>query len=203
MIGDPHRTVARLLDGYYVVRQAVAEGFFNPTDCVRRGRGSVTEYPFSWVYTILGYSAARQFLGMPDTGPQENPVPRERLPRVQFMLVAMFGSQSRGFNSVIRDSRALGDLAAAFLDEEKVNLLARGIALDEVIRVTRPVNERIADNLSEVARLQSEIVTVLAGEPVSLDLAQRHHQGALANRRTATNIERVFRDVLFPEDSDA
>jgi hypothetical protein len=64
MIGDQHRTIRRLLEGYYFSRQTIEAGEFRPQDSQRRGRGSVTEYPFSWVYTMLGYSAARDYLGL-------------------------------------------------------------------------------------------------------------------------------------------
>ncbi len=69
MIGDQHRTVSRLLEGYYFIIQLIDAGIFRPDDSVRRGRGSVTEYPFSWVY--LGYPRARQLL--------DNEQMRERL----------------------------------------------------------------------------------------------------------------------------
>jgi hypothetical protein len=53
MIGDQYQTIRRLLEGYHFVRQAIDTGQFRPADSIRRGRGSVTEYPFSWIYTIL------------------------------------------------------------------------------------------------------------------------------------------------------
>ncbi len=54
MIGDQHRTIRRLLEGCYFIRQTIEAGEFRPQDSQRRGRGSVTDYPFSWVYTVLG-----------------------------------------------------------------------------------------------------------------------------------------------------
>ncbi len=86
MIGDQHSTVSRLLEGYYLVRQLQAEGQFQPEDSVRRGRGSVTDYPFSWVYTALGYRSVRDFLVLSDerSGPkplQKANLPRGRVPR--------------------------------------------------------------------------------------------------------------------------
>src|SRR5690606_25727507 len=44
MVGDKHKTVSRLLEGYYFARQAEDRGVFRPTDSVRSGRGSVTAY---------------------------------------------------------------------------------------------------------------------------------------------------------------
>lgn len=56
MLGDHHRTVNRMLEGYYLVDQLTKSGHFQPENSIRKGRGSVTAYPFSWVYTILGYA---------------------------------------------------------------------------------------------------------------------------------------------------
>jgi len=59
MIGDQYQTIKRLLEGYYFVLQLVEGGEFQPVNSIRRGRGSVTEYPFSWIYTVLGYTTVR------------------------------------------------------------------------------------------------------------------------------------------------
>ena len=82
MIGDYHRTVNRLLEGYYFVQQLVEESKFQPQDSIRRGRGSVTDYPFSWIYTILGYTTVRQFLELSEGSEgkaQKNPIPNSKL----------------------------------------------------------------------------------------------------------------------------
>jgi len=200
MIGDPHRTVARLLEGYYVVQQAVKSGHFIPSDSVRNGRGSVTEYPFSWVYTILGYTAARDFVGMPDDGPKPNPIPTERLENVAFMMRAMFGSKSAGLNSVIRDSRALGNLASAFGDRDKVDYMRFGTSLDEVLRLTQPVEERIAQNLVEVRRLQAELAGVVSSSAIPVNVAEANLTLASANRRAAASFEKSLRDIVNPDD---
>lgn len=203
MIGDPHRTVARLLEGYYLVEQAKQAGYFEPTDSVRKGRGSVTEFPFSWVYTILGYAAARQYLELADNGPVKDPVPKEALPKVKTVLAAMFGSRSTGHNAVIQDSRALGDLASALVNEEKIELIKKGIPLEEVNRLTRPLSERVKANLTEIRRLQGELLSALGELTVSESLAKDNHPMALANRRAASSIEKTFRGVLFPDENDA
>ena len=62
MIGDRHQTVRRLLEGYNFMHQLVDAGRFLNENSVRKGRGSNTSYPFSWVYTILGYTPVRTFL---------------------------------------------------------------------------------------------------------------------------------------------
>lgn len=198
MIGDPHRTVARLLEGYYVINQVIREGYFDPADSVRKGRGSVTEYPFSWVYTILGYTAARRFLDMADSEPRPDPIPTANLQHARTMLIAMFGSQSQGLNSAIRDSRALGDLASALIDRQMVEMLQRGMVLTEVARLTRPLGERLSENLAEVRRLQTELVTIFAEQAIAPSIAEENLPQAAANRRTASSLEKSLHDILHP-----
>lgn len=199
MIGDNYRTVSRLLEGYYVVEQAVKTGHFEPRYSVRRGRGSVSEYPFSWVYTIIGYSAARNFLGLQDEGPSTNPIPEENLSRIKFLLYAMFGDAERGRNSVLKDSRELGDLANALSDRKKVALLEQGMSLEEVLRQTKPIADRLSDNLFDVRRFQSELITVLNENPVTFEVANENLPTAEGNKRTANAIEKILRDIVFPE----
>ena len=71
MIGDKHQTISKLLEGYYLIQQLEEAGEFVPENSQRKGRGSVSSYPFSWVYTMLGYSTARKFLGLTDSQPKK------------------------------------------------------------------------------------------------------------------------------------
>ena len=119
MVGDKHKTVSRLLEGFYFVQQVEARNQFRPADSVRSGRGSVTSYPFSWIYTILGYQSTRRFLGLPEGEPRPNPVPEERLPQAGLLCRAMFGDRSKGLSSAVGDSRELGDLASILSESGK------------------------------------------------------------------------------------
>jgi hypothetical protein len=198
MVGDQHRTVARLLEGYYFIHQAERKGQFRPADSQRSGRGSVTAYPFSWVYTILGYASVRAFLDLDDTGPKVDPVPEEKLPRAGLLCRAMFGDRSKGLSAAISDSRQLGDLAAAFASPEKVALLERGLNITEIVRITKPIDERLRQGLAEVRAMQSELISGLTEHDISETIATAHLPAATANRRSASEIEKRLRDVAVP-----
>lgn len=200
MVGDKHKTVARLLEGLYFVRQAEEQGQFRPVDSVRSGRGSVTAYPFSWVYTVLGYQAARGFLGLPEGEPQPNPVPAEMLPRAGLLFRAMFGDRSKGLNSAVTDSRELGDLAAILASSEKVALLESGRSISEITRITRPIDDRLRIGLSEVRLIQQELVAGLSEQAVPPEIAANHASAANVNRRSAANIERLLNEIITPPD---
>jgi hypothetical protein len=201
MIGDQHRTIGRLLQGYYFIKQVIEAGEFRPEDSVRRGRGSVTEYPFSWVYTILGYTAARNFLGLSEENTQKkNPLSQKSLARAGLVARAMFGDRSKGRNSAIEDSRDIGELASALASPEKVTLLQKGKTIQEINRLTKPIEERLREGLTEVRVIQAELVSGITEQGVSKDLAAPLVDLASRNRRTATELERKLKDAT--EDND-
>lgn len=202
MIGDKHKTVSRLLEGYYVVRQTETEGVFRPSDSVRSGRGSVTDYPFSWVYTVLGYQATRKFLELSDGEPTPNLIPENRLSRAGLVFRAMFGDKSKGLSSAVSDSRELGDLASVLASPEKVALLEAGKSIAEITRLSRPLDDRLRMGLADVRAIQQELLGGLSEEDVPIEIAQNHTAAASLNRRSATNIERALNDIVLPASDD-
>jgi hypothetical protein len=185
MIGDQHRTIQRLVEGYYFVQQAQEAGEFRPEDSVRRGRGSVTEYPFSWVYTILGYSTARSFLGMDEAADIKRPVAAAKISNAGLVVRSMFGDRSKGRSAAIEDSREIGDLASALADPEKVTLLESGRSLAEIRRITQPIGSRLRTGLTEIRELQRDILTGITEQPLTpavaeplVDLAARNHRAS-------------------------
>lgn len=203
MIGDQHRTIDRLLEGFYVMAQLEEAGIFRPEDSIRRGRGSVTAYPFSWVYTILGYSSARRFLGLEDAPPQRDPIKPENLSKATMVVKAMFGDRSKGRNAAIEDSRQLGDLASAVTVPEKASLLEEGRSLVEIQRLTRPIEQRFQEGLQEVRRIQTDLLSGIIEHPLSAIAAEPLLDPASRNRRSATELEKQIRDAVYgsPDDS--
>ncbi|HEY3800236.1 MAG TPA: hypothetical protein VGL58_17955 [Caulobacteraceae bacterium] len=190
MIGDQHRTIRRLLEGYYFIQQTIGAGEFNPQDSQRRGRGSVTDYPFSWVYTILGYSTARTYLGLEEREPRSPLLASDKLSRAGTITRAMFGDKSRGRSAAIEDSRELGDLALTLGDPDKVAMLESGKSVAEIMRLTKPIDQRLREGLTQVRTLQSEIVAGLSGEELATELAESLVNLSSVNRRTAEDIAR-------------
>ncbi|MBV9884230.1 MAG: hypothetical protein JO276_14565 [Sphingomonadaceae bacterium] len=188
MIGDQHKTIRRLLEGYYFVHQTIDAGEFRPQDSVRKGRGSVTEYPFSWVYTILGYTAARAFLGIDDREPRKTLLETDKLPRAGTITRAMFGDKSKGRSAAIEDSRELGDLAQVLADPDKVALLEAGKSVAEIGRLTKPIDQRVREGLTQVRSVQAEIVAGLSEQELAPDLAESLISLSGINRRTAEDI---------------
>lgn len=202
MIGDQHKTIGRLLQGYYFIQQVIEAGEFRPEDSVRRGRGSVTDYPFSWVYTILGYSTARNFLGLSEEETaKKNPLKTKDLSKAGLVTRAMFGDKSKGRNAAIEDSREIGDLASALASPEKVTLLQKGKTIQEITRLTKPIDERLREGMTEVRVIQTELIAGITEQSVSQSVAEPLLDLAGKNRRTATELERMLKEAAV-ENSD-
>lgn len=194
MIGDNYNTIKRMLQGYYFVNQLVEAGEFRPEDSQRKGRGSITEYPFSWIYTLLGYSATRDFLGLDVDAPiKKDPLPKPALSKGGVMMRAMFGDKSKGKSSLIDDSRDLGELASVLADPEKLSLLEAGRSLKEIRRTTQPIDERLRAGLAQVREIQTDLAAGLSEQEVPSETAAPLVDLAKKNRRAAASIEETLR----------
>lgn len=202
MIGDQHRTINRLLEGYYLVQQLVSGGEFVPQDSVRRGRGSVTEYPFSWVYTVLGYTTVRRFLNLADGGAQREPLGEGSLGSGGLLLRAMFGDKSRGRNAAVGDSRQLGSLASALASQEKVRLLEQGKTLADIDVLTQPIEQRLSDGLGLVRDTLRDLIARLSEQDVDLETAEGVLPTSTGNRKMAADLDRKLKDIVLGSHED-
>lgn len=170
MTGDQHQTVRRLLDGYYFINQLIDQGKFLPETSTRAGRGSNKFFPFSWVYTLMGYPSARAYAGMPEQ-PKCNPVPAARMRNASTLVVSMFGDSSKGRSAAIQDSREIGDLAAVLGDQQKVALLEAGKNVAEIEFQTQPIEFKLRDGLNDCLEILADLVAAVEASPPDPALA--------------------------------
>jgi len=162
MIGDTQRLARRLLFGYYTAKQLEDAGKFDPQISLKRGRGSCVHYPFSWVYTILGYERIRTWLELPDT-PDPGALSKKSLPKAELLFVTMFGQGSK--EPAIRESRQLADLAKAITSPDGPRLLRKGNSLEEIEHLVKPPIEKVEDGLTEAELgLNQSLAPLNAGE---------------------------------------
>ena len=63
LLGDQNSTtIKRILEGYVLINQLIAERNYYPEDSTVKGKGSNINYPFSWVYTSIGYENIRNWI---------------------------------------------------------------------------------------------------------------------------------------------
>ena len=202
VIGDRNRTVNRMLEGYYLVEQLTNSGHFDPDNSLRKGRGSVTAYPFSWVYTILGYAAVREFLNLGDEDARKNPVEPQRLQDASLVLRTMFGDRSKARNGAITDSRELGALASALSAPDKVRLLDQGKTLEEIETLAQPIEKRLSNGMATVRDELRDLIGRLSEQDVGGDAAEDLSPAATRNRRLAAELERKVKEIAFGGDDD-
>lgn len=202
VIGDRHGTVNRMLEGYYLVAQLTKSGHFRPADSIRKGRASVTAYPFSWVYTILGYTTVREFLKLRDDDAHPDPVPLTELENAAILMKSMFGDRSKGRSSAIEDSRQLGALASAFATTDKVHMLEQGKSLAEIEILTQPIERRLAEGLVTIRDELRDLIGRLSEQPISEDAAYALIPSSGSTRRSAVELDRKLRDLAAGGDDD-
>ena len=195
MIGDQHRTINRMLEGYYLVEQLVESGHFKPEDSQRKGRGSVTEYPFSWVYTVLGYAAVRSFLELGSEDASKNPIGDDRLDDAGLMIRSMFGDRSKGRGAAIVDSRQLGELASALSSSDKTRLLAQGKTVTEIDLLTQPIEKRLEDGLATVRDELRDLVSRLSEQELKAQAASRLTPASKRTRRLAQDLDNRLNEI--------
>lgn len=199
VIGDRHSTVKRMLEGYYLVDQLTKSGHFRPEDSLRKGRGSRTEYPFSWVYTILGYASVRDFLKLGDDEAHKEPIQQSQLEDAGLLMKSMFGDNSKGRNSAIDDSRQLGALAAAFATTETVLMLAQGKSLAEIESLTQPIEKRLAEGLAAIRDELRDLIGRLSEQDITEEAANGLLPASGRNRRSAIELDRKLKEIAEGE----
>lgn len=202
MLGDRHRTVNRMLEGYYLVDQLTKSGHFRPQDSIRKGRGSVSEYPFSWVYTILGYATVREYLHLSDEDAHGNPLQPAHLDGAGLLMRAMFGDRSKGISAAIEDSRQLGALASAFANGDKVRLLEQGKSLAEADLLSQPIEKRLEESLSTVREELRDLAGRLSEQAISEAVATALLPASGKSRRLATELDRKLQAIAAGEADD-
>ena len=192
MIGDQHRTVARILEGFYFVNQLIGAAQFRPEDSLRRGRGSNPAYPFSWVYTALGYAPIRRWLGLPDLSeePKQSPVARKHLNDAGELMMLLFGNKSRRRGAAIEDSREIADLARAVNDPSARRRLKAGKSVWEVMELGRPAMERVSEGLLEAQEALSSVLVALGEGEVTGKEARQLEEPSTRVVNLASEIQR-------------
>ncbi|CAD7562659.1 Phage protein [Citrobacter europaeus] len=196
MIGDKHNTIKRLLQGYNFVKQLERTGKYTKDDSVKKGRGSNSAYPFSWVYTLLGYKSIQDFVNLSSEEKELEPINSEKLDNAKLLMTAMFGDKRTGKNSQVNDSRKLGLLAEIVSSEEKVRHLKAGRNVDEIQSLSKPAEERIielifqiSDNLEEChSRVNKDKIT----KETAIALSERLDQLSRQFRKFRESLNSVI-----------
>ena len=200
MIGDTTSAVSKLVEAYNVVEQLIKAKKFNPENSQRKGRGSASAYPFSWVYTLLGNSKVRTFLKLSSRNRLEiHPLPENKLDDAKVLFDAMFGNKQTGRDSLLTDSRQLGLLADTTESSKKFEWLKSGKKVDEIFELDSPPEDFIQSRFRSVKDYMREIITVLAENELAADRVQtlelvEESEIALKSTKTAKNMLEKYKN---------
>lgn len=162
MIGDDQKFIDRIVEGYFFVEQVMRDNVYDPQESLRNGRGSFQEFPFSWVYTALGYKSIREYLELPKhISIEEDPLPTTSVNQASDLLGFMFGASGR--NAAIDDSRKIGKLAQALSNEDSIAALKRGKSAEQALEMLRPAETRFKDLLKKADSAVAECVSLASG----------------------------------------
>lgn len=204
MTGDQHRTIARLVEGYHFIQQLIRTDRFVPSQSERAGRRSSAEFPFSWVYTILGFTGVREWLDLESDSsqPTENPIPRGSLDRAEKLVDLMFGNKSRGIRSAIPDSRQLQDLAKVVNQPKILSQLVKGIPLATAVFQTRKTDEQLTVHLNASILALEDAQKVFGGTILDAEDARKLEPLAKEVRTRANNLYKEIVTAMTTDASD-
>lgn len=203
LTGDKSQTVAKLLEGYNLIRQLEYKGLFNPTSSYRRGKGSNVTFPFSWVYTILQYSNVRDWLQLGSYSTKPEPVPPIKEKDAAELLHYMFGNRTIEQQPAVKDSRDLGALAYSISTPVHRELLRSKKSLSEIENLTKPANERTSTLLLEMRDKIREVNGILSDSTFSEEDTVKFIELARNVRKSTTSaIKELESRIDDDEDED-
>ena len=199
MIGDTRSTIQKMLSGYHFIKNAQEKGYFYPENSMRKGRGSNTQYPFSWVYTILGSPTVRNYIELSNNPENPEPIPEKNLEKAELVINSMFGNSNKGLSPAIGDSRELKELAKVFSSPDKVEYLRLGKTVKEIDRLTKPLDELLGGALVEVLDKLREVNGRLSEDEIPSDMAASLLRNTTAIKKQADNINSHMLRAANPE----
>lgn len=154
-LGDGHNTVVRLVNGWSVLNQSLAQGF-DLKETTSRG------FPFSHLYTGLARPNVRRYLGLPHENIsdvlQRDPVPQERLDHLQQFMSWLYGQGNdtaviRQYADLNRLDEVLGNSVARSMLESTRDLEAAcGQVVDKDVKFSQSLMTSIR-NAEDTLRL--------------------------------------------------
>lgn len=158
-LGDTHRTVARLVNGYRVLLQAEHLGFDREHIPAKR-------FAFSHLYTSLTRPTYREFLGLPDGLEllEPNPVENTHWEKLSTLMLWLYGQDE--VPPVIRtqnpDLKRLGEVLG---NRTAVAMLASAPNLDRAHAIVEDKGAAFAQALFKLNAAASSAVSLVGGYP--------------------------------------
>jgi hypothetical protein len=171
-IGDNQNVFAkRVYRGYVVLKQAEDAGLFSREDSYQ------PKFPFSHLWTALGYSAVQTFLGLtPQKATTKNPVPKAKQENLRDLMLWLFGSGERNIEPRIRQQNPdLRRLVDALDSPRGLKVLRAGLPLRSALEASRGdailLEEALERANDELRNAKRYVATGFSGDQAILDTA--------------------------------
>ena len=196
-LGDNHNTVRRLVNGWFVLQQATADGF-------DVNRISKRNFAFSHLYTALTRASVRDYLGLSSedlsSTPQKNPIAPAHRDDLQRLMSWLYGQEQRDEVTLIQSQNPnLNELSKVLGNPEAKRMLLASRNLQTAYERVDPPSARFEDALMKTTK-QCEDTMSLSGFYDGDAILLRVAEGL---SRTTRSLLVVMRDKAEPKTEDA
>lgn len=176
-LGDNHNTVRRLVNGWYALQQAQADGF-------DVNQISKKNFSFSHLYTALTRSSVREYVGLSEedlsASPKKNPIPAEKRDDLQRLMSWLYGQEQKNETTLIQSQNPnLNQLSKVLGHSEARRMLMARRDLQGAFLRVEPASARFEESLMKAAQ-QTEDVMGLSGsyegDPTLLRVGEQMHK---------------------------
>lgn len=189
-LGDKHRTVSRMVNGYSVLIQAEQNGF-------DRGQIDKRSFYFSHLYTSLATPAVREYLSLRGSSVEllgANPVPKEKLQNLQRYMGWLYGQ--KGEPALVRSQNPdLNRLVAVLGNDSATRVLE---STRDLVEAHDMVEDKGARFTSALYALNRDVKN-LASQVGSYD----GEQESLETMRSMEKTVKFIRSSMESEATDA
>jgi hypothetical protein len=195
-LGDGHSTVRRLVNGWYALKQAEADGF----DLAQRTK---KRFSFSHLYTALTRAAVRDFVGLGDEDvsapPKKTPIPKTHRQQFAQLMSWLYGQEQKGESTLIESQNPdLNRLSDVLGNPEAKKMLLAKRDLDVAYSRVVPGSSRFEESLLNAAKHcedASGLSGSYTGDPTLLKVAE-------GIQRTARSLVVAMKDRASATASD-
>jgi hypothetical protein len=182
-LGDNHNTVRRLVNGWFVLQQALEDGF--DLDQISKRR-----FAFSHLYTALTRASVRDLLGLRtedlSAPPQRNPIAADHRDDLQRLMSWLYGQEQKGEPTLIQSQNPnLNQRSKVLGHPEAKRMLMANRNLQAAYERVEPASSRFEEALMLAAQ-QCEEAMGLSG----------FYDGDATLLRVADGLSKTTRSLL-------
>lgn len=159
-LGDNHNTVRRLVNGWFVLQQAIEDGF-DPDKISKK------KFSFSHLYTALTRASVREFLGLSledlSAAPKKKSIDAGHIENLQTLMSWLYGQEHKGEHTLIGSQNPnLNQLSEVLGNSEAKQMLMANRDLQVAFERVEPPSARFSEALLRAAK-QCEDAMSLSG----------------------------------------